>query len=163
MLGTQALLVDSQGAPKERLGKVVLALGSIYGAQPRDGGCVSRVLLAISFPGHIDVTLRNGNGLDVFARLIELSDLLIKRVEIVWRLCTCRARHHGDATNHHSRAHPAPPPSNSHGRIPRRTESSRYSPDELWNGVDDSRRRGCREAIGGLRRASGVPAVPNDV
>jgi hypothetical protein len=40
---------------------------------------------------------------------------------------------------------------------------SRHSPDELWNGVDDSRRRGAREAIGGLRSASGVPAVPNDV
>jgi len=29
--------------------------------------------------------------------------------------------------------------------------------------VDDSRRRGSQEAIGGLRSASGVPAVPNDV
>jgi hypothetical protein len=28
--------------------------------------------------------------------------------------------------------------------------------------VDDSRWRGSREAIGGLRSASGVPAVPND-
>ncbi len=39
----------------------------------------------------------------------------------------------------------------------------RHSPDELWNDVDDSRRRGSREAIGGLRSASGVPTVPNDV
>jgi hypothetical protein len=27
----------------------------------------------------------------------------------------------------------------------------RHSPDQLWNGVDDSRRRGSREATGGLR------------
>jgi hypothetical protein len=32
-----------------------------------------------------------------------------------------------------------------------------------WNGVDDSRRRGSREATGGLRSASGVPAIPNDI
>src|SRR6266568_3870976 len=35
----------------------------------------------------------------------------------------------------------------------------RYFPDELRNSVDDSRRRGSREATGGLRGASGVPAV----
>ncbi len=39
----------------------------------------------------------------------------------------------------------------------------RHSPDELWNGVDDSRRRGSREAMGALRSAFGVPAIPNDI
>ena len=29
--------------------------------------------------------------------------------------------------------------------------------------MDDSRRRGSREAMGGLRSASGVPAIPNDI
>ena len=44
--------------------------------------------------------------------------------------------------------------------------ANRHSPDELWNGVDASRRRGSPEATGGLRSAPGVsivPGVPNDV
>jgi len=43
---------------------------------------------------------------------------------------------------------------------------NRHSPGELWNGVDDSSRRGSPEAKGGLRSAPGVsvvPGVPNDV
>ena len=46
------------------------------------------------------------------------------------------------------------------------TQVNRHSPDELWNGVDASRRRGSPEATGGLRSAPGVsivPGVPNDV
>ena len=39
---------------------------------------------------------------------------------------------------------------------------NRNSPDELGNGVDDSRPRDFPEAIGELRCAFGVPAVPND-
>jgi hypothetical protein len=39
----------------------------------------------------------------------------------------------------------------------------RHSPDQLWNGVNGSRRWDSPEVIGGLRSASGVPAVPNDV
>src|SRR5450759_861458 len=37
-------------------------------------------------------------------------------------------------------------------------------PDKLWNVVDDSRRRGCREPTGGQRIVPGgsvVPSVPN--
>jgi hypothetical protein len=37
---------------------------------------------------------------------------------------------------------------------------SRHSPDELWNGVDDSRQRIPQKLwAGGLRRASGVPPI----
>jgi hypothetical protein len=36
----------------------------------------------------------------------------------------------------------------------------RHSPDELWNGVNDSRRRGSTEATGGLRSAPGVSRRP---
>ena len=42
----------------------------------------------------------------------------------------------------------------------------RHSPDELWNGVDGSRRQSSPEATGGLRSAPGVSVilgVPNDV
>jgi len=43
---------------------------------------------------------------------------------------------------------------------------NRHSPDELWNGVDDSRRGGFPGSTGGLRSAPGVSVVPgvrNDV
>jgi len=43
---------------------------------------------------------------------------------------------------------------------------SRHSPDELWNGVDGSRRQSSPKATGGLCSApsvSVVPGVPNDV
>src|SRR5580700_1604326 len=44
-----------------------------------------------------------------------------------------------------------------------REHPDRHSPDELWNGVDDSRQRGSRKAAGRLRGVPGISVVPNGI
>jgi hypothetical protein len=42
------------------------------------------------------------------------------------------------------------------------SNSNRHSPDEIWNGVDDSRRRGSPEGTDQLRSAPGVSVATGD-
>jgi hypothetical protein len=75
MVGPPRLRDNGKAAPIERLGLGEATLGAVAGGQRRDGRHELRVVLAMLLAGQLDVSLRDRDGVRVFALAEQTADL----------------------------------------------------------------------------------------